>query len=372
MPRGNPTTHSLSLLTPPEVLHDESLRHDWESLMCLGHPLNRVFASPTLYEHECRIAPLAENRVAVIRDVDRKVIGVCPIILWRLTIPFQVRKRVFAKITLNAATILSSEPLLPHDPALFQLLFDGLLDGLPWCDCVYINSMPADCFTAQFLYGADRRSRRYFLHPKKLESREWLFLELPESRESFLKEKKRDSREPLTRRRRGFANTAAAMSSASGSKPWTRSMRSTNRPCRSRSDPGRTSPSVGRWRRPPCTGSPFCSLAQAGCLRAYLLKCGGKSCAFVIGYQYQDVLQFEQTAYAAEFASFSPGSVLYYLMLEDLCEYRRPTLVNHGVGVSPHKQLFSNRKLFDTSVYLFRPTVRNRLRWPATACSMRR
>ena len=82
------------------------------------------------------------------------------------------------------------------------------------------------------------------------------------------------------------------------------------------------------------------SMAQAGCLRAYLLKCGGKSCRFVIGYQYQDVLQFEQTAYAAEFASFFPGSVLYYLMLEDLCEYRRPTLVNHGVGVSPHRAAF--------------------------------
>ena len=159
MPRGKSTTHSLSLLTPPEVLQDESLRRDWESLMCLGHPLNRVFASPTLYEHECRIAPLPENRVAVIRDVDQKVIGVCPIILWRLAMPFQVRKRVSAK-TLEAANIVSSEPLLPHDPALFQLLFDGLLDGLPWCDCVYINSMPADCFTAQFLYGADRLSRR--------------------------------------------------------------------------------------------------------------------------------------------------------------------------------------------------------------------
>jgi hypothetical protein len=53
---------------------------------------------------------------------------------------------------------------------------------------------------------------------------------------------------------------------------------------------------------------------------------------------------------------------LYYLLLEDLYVHRRPSLVNHGVGVTSHKRLFTNRVAYDTSVYLFRPTLRNRLR----------
>ncbi len=103
------------------------------------------------------------------------------------------------------------------------------------------------------------------------------------------------------------------------------------------------------------------SLARLGALRAYLLKCGGVPCAFVIGYQYEDILQFEQTAFSSDFARFSPGTVLYYMMLEDLYRHRPPRLVNHGVGVTPHKRLFSNRETLDTSVCLFRPTIRNRL-----------
>ena len=84
--------------------------------------------------------------------------------------------------------------------------------------------------------------------------------------------------------------------------------------------------------------------------------------AYVIGYQYEDILQFEQTAYAPEFSMFSPGTVLYYLLLQDLYQHRPPSFLNHGIGVTPHKRLFCNRKSFDTQAFLFRPTLRNRLR----------
>ena len=86
------------------------------------------------------------------------------------------------------------------------------------------------------------------------------------------------------------------------------------------------------------------------------------SLPFVIGYQYEDVLQFEQTAYLPEFAVYSPGTVLYYLVMQDLYRHRRPRFVNHGTGVTPHKQLFSNRTSPDACLYLFRPTFRNRIR----------
>jgi CelD/BcsL family acetyltransferase involved in cellulose biosynthesis len=104
------------------------------------------------------------------------------------------------------------------------------------------------------------------------------------------------------------------------------------------------------------------NLARMGCLRAYLLSCGGQPCAFVIGYQHEDVLQFEQTAYDGDLGIFSPGTVLYYLLIEDLYRHRPPKYLNYGVGVNRHKRLFSNRSSQDTEVYLFRPTLRNRVR----------
>ena len=107
------------------------------------------------------------------------------------------------------------------------------------------------------------------------------------------------------------------------------------------------------------------SAAKLGCLRAYLLKCGGRPCAFVIGYQDGDVLQFEQTAYAQEWHEFSPGTVLYYMLMQDLYEHRPPRLLNFGVGINPHKRLFSNQSTFDTALYVLRPTLHNRLRMAA-------
>ncbi len=104
------------------------------------------------------------------------------------------------------------------------------------------------------------------------------------------------------------------------------------------------------------------SAAKLGCLRAYLLKCGGQPCAFVIGYQDKDVLQFEQTAYSQEWHEFSPGTVLYYQLMQDLYEHRPPKLLNFGVGTNPHKQLFSNQSTSDTALYVLRPTLHNRLR----------
>ena len=58
----------------------------------------------------------------------------------------------------------------------------------------------------------------------------------------------------------------------------------------------------------------------------------------------------------------SPGTVLYYKMLEDLFRHRCPRLVSFGVGINPHKVTFSNRSTFDSSIYVMRPTLRNRVR----------
>ena len=47
---------------------------------------------------------------------------------------------------------------------------------------------------------------------------------------------------------------------------------------------------------------------------------------------------------------------------QDLDRHRRPSFVNHGTGITPHKRLFSNRASFDTQAFLFRPTFRNQFR----------
>src|SRR4051812_11567114 len=160
-PAANPYT--LDELTPDQALGDAGLRQDWESLMSLAHPLNSVFTTPTLYEHRRQTAPAPEDRVFVIRDGAGRTVGVCPIVYWNVSIPFQIRKRRLGSFNFKAATVSGGEPLVPQDAALLRLLLDGILDHLPWCDCVFFPSLPVESFTTKFLYSPENRSRKYFV-----------------------------------------------------------------------------------------------------------------------------------------------------------------------------------------------------------------
>jgi len=339
-----------------------SLRTVWESLVHLGNPLNGAFLGPSPFETHAKVSPHEGNRVVMIRDGDGKVIGVCPVVHWKLEMPFQVRRRIFGKLKLEAATVLSGELLLPHDPELFRLLFEGLLREMSWCDCIYFNSIPADCDTTRFIYGKEGRTGRYFVYPRRLQPREWIYLELEESFERFLQGKHKRTRNTWKRRVKKLRELGGGVLECDrienedqvgafyeaaywvAEKSWQfRNL-------------GRALEETALYRES------LRDFACQGCLRAYLLRCGETPCAFVIGLQDNDVLQFEQTAYSGDFAIQSPGTVLYYMLMEDVYRHRRPKFLNHGTGVTPHKRLFTNQNSLDTAIHLFRPTLRNRLR----------
>jgi hypothetical protein len=353
---------SLVFYTPEDLRSDPGLQTTWNSLVPLGNPLYRAFAGPRPFQTHAAKEPHAGNRVAMIRDADGKAVGVCPVVHWNLSIPLQVRKRIFGKIKLQAATILCGEPLVPQDPALFQMLFNGLLREMTWCDCLYFNSIPADCFTSRFIYGGEANFARFFVHPKRLERREWLYHELDESLEAYLHTKHKRTRNTWKRRVKKLRELGNGMLECERIENedqiedfYTAGYSIAENSWQFHSL-GMALKDTALYRET------LLSYARGGCLRAYLLKCGGRPCAFVIGVQCQDAVQFEQTAYSREFAVHSPGTVLYYMLLEDIYKYRRPKYLNFGTGVNPHKRLFSNRESFDTAIYLFRRSLRNRLR----------
>jgi Acetyltransferase (GNAT) domain len=356
------TTHCLSLLTSAEVFSDSALIRRWESLLELLEPVRRAVASPAIYEHQCLQDKLGQNRVAVIRDADGIVVGICPIASWRLQMPLTIRKRVLAKFMVRAATVLSCQPLVPDEPAIFQLLFKSLMDELDWCDCVYFDSLPLNSPTCRFLFSQQNPNFPYLTYPSRPVPREWIYLELGGSLESFLAEKQKRTRNTLKRRVKKLSEKGG------GSLECIRVEKQDQvddfyHQAYAISEKSWQFQNLGQHlEETELYHDRLQHLAQIGCLRAYLLKCGGRPAAYVIGFQYEDILQFEQTAYSPEFSMYSPGTVLYYLLMQDLYRHRRPSFVNHGIGVTPHKRLFCNRDSLDTQVFLFRPTLRNRIR----------
>ena len=270
------TSHLLSLLTPAEVFSDPPLIKRWESLMELVEPVRRAVASPAIFEHQCLRDTLGHNRVAVIRDADGIVVGICPIVSWRLQMPLTIRKRLLAKFMVRAATVLSCEPLVPDDPAMFELLFKSLLDQLDWCDCLYFDSLPLESPTCRFLFTNHIPDVSYLVYPARPVPREWIYLELGGSFESFLAEKQKRTRNTFKRRVKKLSERGGGslecirveredqvdefyhQAYAIAEKSWQFQNLGLNHE--------ETELYYDR----------LMHLAQIGCLRAYLLKCGGR------------------------------------------------------------------------------------------------
>jgi CelD/BcsL family acetyltransferase involved in cellulose biosynthesis len=102
-------------------------------------------------------------------------------------------------------------------------------------------------------------------------------------------------------------------------------------------------------------------LAQAGVLRSYFLRCGDEACAYVKGFQYNDIYYYNQTGFDERFAQFSPGTVLLYLLLEDLFQHRRPGRVNLYPGEWSYKELFATQCPTEMRVLVLRRTLAHRL-----------
>lgn len=103
------------------------------------------------------------------------------------------------------------------------------------------------------------------------------------------------------------------------------------------------------------------SLAEAGLLRSYLLRAGDRACAFVVGYQFNDVFHYVELGYDREFAEHSPGTVLLHPLIQDLCDEGPPALLNFGMGDADYKQRFGNLQLKDLSIIAMRKTLLNHL-----------
>ncbi len=102
-------------------------------------------------------------------------------------------------------------------------------------------------------------------------------------------------------------------------------------------------------------------IANLGWLRSYLLYCDGEPVAYIIGYQYQNRYYYEYIGYDRTWGKLSPGTVLTYLMIEDLHSHNRPEILDFGYGENIYKQIFGNFSYEATNTYIVPKLSRIRL-----------
>lgn len=94
-------------------------------------------------------------------------------------------------------------------------------------------------------------------------------------------------------------------------------------------------------------------LAERGWLRSYVLKCEGVPCSFIFGHQYGSSFYAESVGAHDAWRSYSVGTVILLLVLENLFKENQPEFYDLGtyVGFQEH---FATERYPEARVWLFR------------------
>lgn len=99
--------------------------------------------------------------------------------------------------------------------------------------------------------------------------------------------------------------------------------------------------------------------AMSGDARGYLLRLQGQAIAFAWCRHRAGRLVYDIIGYLPQHAQHSPGTVLLYLILEDLFNAGKYEALDFGVGEAQYKSMFATREEVLADVFLLRNTVRN-------------
>ncbi len=105
-------------------------------------------------------------------------------------------------------------------------------------------------------------------------------------------------------------------------------------------------------RNTPAQREYFEELARQGWLRSYLLTGDHGPLAYELGFQYDNVFWCFEHGFRQRWADLGPGSVLTYLLIEDLFRQNSPKVFDFGFGDLPHKRSFSNSEYDAAAIYL--------------------
>ncbi len=351
--QSNDAAYRLSIFTQPAEWDEPHLRSRWAEITNKSENVNSIYSSAVWFDLLRERHRPEELALAVAYDPSEEVVGVAPILFKNYPFQYYISRYPIITRQLKAAHILGSVPTIPADPRIIAQLLDSLLDAQ--VDCVYMDTVPIE---DPFLGSAMETWRDNYLVYAPGGSRPWHLLQIPANSEKYLSGMSSKTRFTLRKKAKKLAE------SVGGELEMTRidsefqvgdflanAVRVSQNSWQHEILGNRISDSEDEraWVQ---------RLARAGLLRNYLLKCGGRSCAFVVGYQFNGVFHDVELGYDREFSEHSPGTILLHMLIQDLCDHQPPSLLNFGMGDADYKRRFGNVQRKDVSVVVFRRSLK--------------
>lgn len=334
------------------------VRCAWATLIAGRCDPDLLGKSPEFLEHLFGTRDASQFHLATLRDGSRAIVGVVPLRVRPLRLRFDVAGNVLWECRRRAVVILGSLPLLPPDPALYDLLFAALDEEFAGCDAIAMPSVPADSFLWRYVRASPRLQARFLRH-EEYGVRGCPTIPLPATVDEYLRRfgaKKRYNLKRQVRvlrdrcggrlelRRIEFPHQVADLVSALDATRWPGSF-------------GR----FGRSHTPAVDRRAAEDLAGRGLLMVYLLMGAGRPCAALMGLRYQGVYHLSSIPRDRSLDRLSPGSTALHLAIEDLICHTSIAKVDLGFGEPTYPHSSTNVVEPRASLLLFRKTLANRL-----------
>jgi CelD/BcsL family acetyltransferase involved in cellulose biosynthesis len=355
-----PVPPSTKLLTREGDWADGSLRAAWDELLASSDNLDATFQTPEWFRHAAR-----GTSAAIVEHIGPKgaADGIVPVVKAVESLEFVADRFVHQHVDLRAAIVLGGEPLIAPGLQTFDEVLRAVDSWAPDCDVISFPLVRAGSPTWKNLCTSRVVQERFRLYvPLEPGAGEVHSIDLPATfkeytatlgakrRANFKRKLNVLTREGVPAKLRRFERPDEvaeflALVRPIAAKSWQHAIGSPQ-----------LCPSVD-WHQK------LGDLAARGIWRGYVLFCGDVPTAFGLGYQDCGTFHFRATGFDATRASWSPGTVLMYLMIEDLLDHgtRATRHMCFCFGDASYKRLFSNVHTESFHVLLLRRTWKNDL-----------
>lgn len=354
--------YQIEFLTPADLAGAPDVEAAWRALAARNDHLTAIFQAPEYWEFHIARQPTHTYLLGVVYGPGRQVAGVLPAIIRPFPLVMDAAGRHLGNVRLRSAQVLGGPLLMPQDEGLYASVVEKLMDSRPDIDAVFLNYVRPDDPVWRFVTDANGAIRRNWIVHFPEGARELHTIALAGDFDAYLRKFSGKTRSTLKRKHRQMKEHS------NGALELVRVDREDQV-----QDFLTRAEGVSRhsWQfrqhgtqvfTTPVEVAAFRLLAQRGLLRSYLLRSGDNDCAFCIGWQYNGVYYYVRPAFDDRFADHSPGTILLYLMIEDLCRHNPVQRFNFFQNPNPYKRQFGTDFGYDAAVLICRKTLPNRVR----------
>jgi hypothetical protein len=342
-----------------DITHIQNLKTKWEELIeshWNEEHLDDLYRSFDWVEHLVCKKKNQNIFVTVVKTARNKLIGLIPFTGTDYTLKFDLKSHKLFTVSLPVVWILGSDLILPHKDNFYDQFFSKISNEFPHLQGIYFESVKENSYLFNYLKESGIIEDNFFLYLPE-HYRNYYYVALPDSFETYRDSLKSKRRNNLTKKIKAIKGNFGKIELRSfetehsvpsfieeaimvSKKSWQYQI-------------------IGqRIDNSIVSIENKMDLARRNIFYSFVLYGGDVPLAFSLGYRHNATYLGEEIAYDKDFADFSPGIVLMYLIIENLINngIRR---LNMGVGEGFHKYSLANRQIKDAAVLLLRKNPSN-------------